>query len=178
MKSAITLVNLSLSASLLTVLLGGCAASPRTESTTAASNHSKAVESVRSGAPAAVGIELTEITLQAETARQVIRGVFDMLDCDLDGTVEQAEVDEHFAQIWLPADRDASRSLDAREFLVLQGGLTDAERQRHFARADGNRNGEISPSELRRHLAGLIEQIDDDGDLELSRADLGLPSWN
>lgn len=108
------------------------------------------------------------------TAKHILRGLFSRLDCDLDGTIEQAEIDDHFAQIWLPADSDASQSLNNREYTLITGALNETQRNQTFATADADASGTVSANELRRYLFNLIELLDDNGDLELSRADLGM----
>lgn len=108
-------------------------------------------------------------------AQQILGGLFDRLDCDMDGTIDQAEIDDHFSQIWLPADTDASRALSVREYTLVSGSLSASERLIAFQAADANADGSISTHELRGHLFGLIELLDDNGDLELSLADLNLP---
>ncbi len=105
-----------------------------------------------------------------------MRGLFDLLDCDMDGTIEQAEIDDHFSQIWLPSDRDASQTLSAREFVLISGALSETQRSDTFNAADANADDVVSAAELRVYLFGLIELLDDNGDFELSRADLGLPA--
>ncbi|MEL7448255.1 MAG: hypothetical protein AAFN78_03550 [Pseudomonadota bacterium] len=114
--------------------------------------------------------------VNAEQARAVVRAIFDRLDCDLDGTVETAEVDDHFAQVWAPSDRDRSRALSPVEYSRLHYTLSDEQGRGLFADADADADGKITAGELRLHLQRMIRHIDADNDNEVTRADAGLKS--
>lgn len=116
--------------------------------------------------------------LTASAADLVVQRIYNQLDCDLDGTVEPDEVDEHFAQVWAPMDRDGSRTLSAMEYgqLVGTGGAPQArERQRQLFRdADADASAAIDPAEMRAHLRRLIVLADRNGDYEVTRTEVGL----
>lgn len=100
--------------------------------------------------------------------------IFDRLDCDLDGTVEVAEVDDHFAQVWAPLDVDRSRSLSRTEYARTHPALPDTAARALFTDADADGDGRVNANEFRLHLQRMIRTLDADGDYVVSRADAGL----
>lgn len=121
-------------------------------------------------APAADGIG-------RDHARAVVNLIFNALDCDVDGVVDPGEVDEHFAQLWHPIDRDRSRTLSPREYALTHHEVAEPIAQALFADADANGDGDVDFREFNAHIKRLIIVIDNDGDLEISRADVGLKPW-
>lgn len=107
-------------------------------------------------------------------AQALVRSIFDRLDCDLDGTIEVDEVDEHFAQIWLPADQDTSRALSKKEFQTLHGNMRADQAESLFKEADADGDQWVNASELRRNLRQLVALADGNGDHEVSREEVGL----
>ncbi|MEM1230945.1 MAG: hypothetical protein AAGI15_10440, partial [Pseudomonadota bacterium] len=131
------------------------------------------------GASPGVAAELT-----ATTADLVVKRIYMQLDCDLDGAVEPDEVDEHFAQVWAPMDRDGSRTLSSTEYWQLLGSAVstqpvaaDARVQQLFGDADADANQAIDPAEMRAHLRRLIVLADRNGDYEVTRPEVGLAPW-
>ena len=107
-------------------------------------------------------------------AQLVVSAVFDSMDCDLDGTIEPSEVDDHFAQLWHPADLDRSKALSRREYArttQLADGVTVGQL---FTDADRNGDALIGFSEYSAHLQRMILLADVNGDFEVSRNELGL----
>lgn len=112
-----------------------------------------------------------------EGAVAVVNLLFNALDCDLDGTVEPAEVDDHFGQLWLPVDRDQSQTLSRGEYAMTHRKMDDAGSDALFADADANRDGEVDVNEYRAHVKRMILLVDSDGDREATRPDVGLKPW-
>ncbi len=118
-----------------------------------------------------------EQPLQREYAKAVVNLLFNRLDCDLDGTVEPSEVDDHIAQLWHPIDNDRSRSLSPKEYAMSHRALAADGEQALFDNADANRDGQISVDEYRAHVKRAIVAVDTDGDREATRLDAGLNPW-
>ncbi|MEE4379603.1 MAG: EF-hand domain-containing protein [Candidatus Competibacteraceae bacterium] len=107
-------------------------------------------------------------------ALAVVKAVFSRLDCDLDGTIDPSEVDDHFAQLWHPIDRDRSRTLSKNEYALSHRSVPDTIGTALFRDADADTNGQISVTEYRKHLERMILTVDQDGDREVSLTDVGL----
>lgn len=114
-----------------------------------------------------------------EQARAVVSAIFDRLDCEFDGVIEPDEVDEHFAQVWLPADRDRSRFLSSNEYSRTHRSVPDQTGAALFRDADSNEDGQVVASEFRLHLQRMIKTLDLDHNGEITRKDAGLKtqSW-
>jgi Ca2+-binding EF-hand superfamily protein len=128
----------------------------------------------------APGVVLGDDGVDPPHAQAVVNAVFGLLDCDLDGVIDPTEVDEHFAQLWHPADRDQSRMLSRKEYALLHRAVPDAIAAALFREADADADGQVSPNELRQHLQRMILRVDTNGDREVASADIGLnpmPTW-
>lgn len=113
-------------------------------------------------------------TLGPTHAQAVISRVFDSLDCNLIGQIDISEVDDHFAQVWHPADLDRSMSLSKAEYDRIHAPISAPMSAVLFTDADSNADGLIGAREFRNHLQRLILTLDADGDHEVSRAEAGL----
>ena len=120
---------------------------------------------------------LAEEPVDRDSAAAVVNLVFNRLDCDLDGTVEPEEVDEHLGQLWHPIDVDRSRWLNAREYAMSHRSVSVEVGASLFDEADADADGKISVDEYQAHLKRMILRVDDDGDREVSRPDVGLKPW-
>lgn len=135
---------------------------------------------LKSGNPSWIGITLlawagaapAQTPLDRETALTALLSVFDRMDCDHNGLIDPGEIDEHFSQVWSPADLDRSRSLSASEFARTHRPLPGPAADALFRAADRDADGRVDADELRAHLRELILRFDGNGDWEVSRADL------
>lgn len=109
-----------------------------------------------------------------EQARAVVSEIFDRLDCEIDGIIEPDEVDEHFAQVWLPADSDRSRWLSPKEYSLTHKPVPDPVGETLFRDADSDKNGQIDAREFRSQLQRMIKTLDLDRNGEITRKDAGL----
>lgn len=107
-------------------------------------------------------------------ARAVVNLIYNRLDCDLDGTVESDEVDDHIAQLWHPIDSDRSRSLTAKEYAMTHRAVDADTDKVLFQDADANADGQVSVDEFRAHLKRALLAVDADGDFEVTRQEAGL----
>ncbi len=117
---------------------------------------------------------IDENKVGSEHAKAVLYIVFDRLDCDLEGTIDTAEVDDHFAQIWHPADLDQSMSLSRKEYQLVHAPVTRGIATALFKDADTDANGHIGAGEFRDHLQRMILTLDANGDFEVTRQEAGL----
>lgn len=115
------------------------------------------------------------MALAAEHARAMLNINFQRFDCENSGLAHVDEVDDHFAQIWLPADRDQNRTLSPTEYRRTHTSLGAAAEAALFADADANGDGQIAANEMRWHLRRLMRLADANGDAAVSLAEAGLP---
>lgn len=113
--------------------------------------------------------------LAPEHAMAMLNVNFQRLDCENSGVAHIDEIDDHFAQIWLPADRDQNRSLSPSEFRGTHTTVDAVAEVALFADADANGDGRISASEMRWHLRRLMRLVDANGDAVVTLAEAGLP---
>ncbi len=107
-------------------------------------------------------------------AQAMIGYLFPRLQCTgLDGFIDDAEVDEHIGQVWLPADLDRSRGLTPDEFQLLHRRLASGDENPLFTDADANRDGVVRFPELRQQLGRLLALLDENGDALVSLAEAG-----
>lgn len=163
---------------LVLIGLSACAAStPQIEGTgSAAVTEQQAVNAGDAGAaqPADSAAFRTTSSVSKEDAAAVIGYIFSRLDCDLEGTVEVSEVDDHFAQVWTPLDIDWSRSLSPKEYSLTHVAKTEASARTLYEHADRNGDGRIGYTEFRLHLQELVAVLDANDDREVSRAEVML----
>lgn len=112
-------------------------------------------------------------TMTAEHARAMLKVQFQNFDCENVGFIHAGEVDDHFAQLWLPNDADSDRLLTDKEYRRTHAGSAEAHAAM-FAHADRDGSGAVSFNEMRNHLFDLIAVLDDDGDGEINRIQAGL----
>jgi hypothetical protein len=122
----------------------------------------------------AANLAIGDQGIDKEQAQAVVGSIFDRLDCESAGTIDSAEVDDHFSQVWLPADRDRSRTLTKMEYSQIHLPVSKASGKLLFLDADANADGQIQASELRLHLQRMIKTLDADGNHEVSRKEAGL----
>lgn len=108
----------------------------------------------------------------ADLARYLFVPVFDILDCTDQGFIEPGEIDEHFPVLFNPMSGGETRVLD-REAFVTSEDPAEAELQASlFARLDADRDERVSAREYRDGLYQLLEQMDGDGDYEVTMDEL------
>jgi hypothetical protein len=109
-----------------------------------------------------------------EQAQAVVGSIFDLLDCETTGSIDTFEVDDHFSQVWLPADRDHSRTLSRREYAYTHYPMSKGKSEALFREADANSDGQLQAMEFRLHLQRMIQALDADGNREVTRQEAGL----
>lgn len=118
----------------------------------------------------------TDDTAGNKTAgyKAMVNATFNLLDCDTDGIIDPFEVDEHFSQLWLPVDRDHSRSLSKKEYFYTHRTVSKKVEDFLFRDADRNLDKKVSPEEFQRQMERAIGSLDSDQDGEVVRSDVGL----
>lgn len=131
-----------------------------------------------------IGIVVVSATLAACTAqpktqseqqmlaRQTLLPMFEILDCTDEGHLEAGEIAEHISQIFLPFDRDRSRSLSPTEFSRASRFSDAALAKAGFSMSDANADGAVSSQEFSGYLERLIDVLDADSNGELTLAEL------
>lgn len=125
---------------------------------------------------AACGRVLAEQILAPQTTepeQHFVKTVFHTLDCENIGQMQASEIDEHFNQLFLPYDRDRSRSLSEQEFISGKTGNKQLEAV-IFKRMDSDHNKTVSVKEYREYVFYAAQLIDTDHDGEVSLSEAGL----
>lgn len=126
--------------------------------------------------PVFAGESNDDMQLLRQQASAFLVPVFDILDCTDQGFIESGEVDEHFAQVFNPMDRNRSRSLSRSEYLRYGSAETLSLREAAFDGIDTDRDQSVSALEFRSYLFQIIEIADTDGDGEVTREELTGPA--
>lgn len=111
--------------------------------------------------------------LSRAEAAAVVDKVFNVLDCDIDGVIDRLEIDEHFAQLWLPLDTDRSGALSKLEYTYVHRAVPEATAKKLFADADADKDKNVTPIEFQKHMERMIQIVDDEGDGDIMRDDVG-----
>lgn len=114
------------------------------------------------------------IVLTDVEAKTVVDPAFDALDCENVGMIGPWEVDDHFAQLWLPITMGNNQPLKPTQFAKLHHKLPEPSARALFESADTDGSGAVDEMELRVFMRGLVRQLDRDGDGDTSREEVRL----
>jgi hypothetical protein len=104
---------------------------------------------------------------QRDAAVYFLTPIFDIIDCESVGVIEDGDVDEHFTSLFFFNDRDQSRYIVESEFVRARSGKTKKQSVEVFQMMDTNSNGQVTPQEYRQFVSYAIKATDTDNNGEL-----------
>ena len=111
-------------------------------------------------------------TSDADLARFLFVPVFDILDCTQQGFIEAGEIDEHLPILFNPLSRGETRILGRDAFVTSEDADEAALQEQLFETMDGNHDELVSAREFRDTLVRLLDEMDSNGDDEITMDEL------
>jgi Ca2+-binding EF-hand superfamily protein len=104
---------------------------------------------------------------------EMLRGLFDEVDADGDGTVTQAELDTFRAAQFSAADTSGDGSVSIDEFATVYFARIRPQMVDAFQAFDDDGDGAVTSAELEERFESAMSRLDRDGDGTLSLQDRG-----